>query len=270
MINSFINFFKRSLRHNRPASNYLKIFSDDTFLVSYPRSGNTWTRFLLGYYLFEDKFDFVTKENFLPAIKANTNNQLLKVPRPRILKSHSKYFPSYPKVIYLVRDPRDVIVSHFHWAKKNPNKKRNNASLSFEQYAEIFFKGDFYFGRWDEHFLGWKSNSERIKNGFLLIKYEDLKNDTQTAFSRIVKFLNLDYDPVKIDDAIRKASFDNMKSLEKNQQDKLKSIVSPTGNIDFVGHGKSEWEEYLIGGIKSKFKTEFGKTMAQLGYANEW
>lgn len=269
-MNNFIRLLKRSLRRNKPASNFLRIFPDDTFLVSFPRSGNTWTRFLLGYYLFEDKFDFVTKENFLPAIKANTNHQLLKVPRPRILKSHSPYFSEYPKVIYLVRDPRDVIVSHFHWAKKNPNKKRDNTALTFDQYAEIFLKGDFYFGRWDEHFLGWYNNSNQIKNGFLLIKYEDLKKDSSTSFAKIIRFLNLDYNQSRIEEAIKNASFENMKKLEKSQQQTLKTLSSPTGNIDFVGHGKSEWEEYLIGEIKYKFKKEFSHAMSILGYDNDW
>ncbi|MBK7379704.1 MAG: sulfotransferase domain-containing protein [Ignavibacteriales bacterium] len=154
--------------------------------------------------------------------------------------------------------------------EKNPNKKRDNSKLSFEQYADIFFKGDFYFGRWDEHFLGWYKNSERIKNGFLLVKYDDLKNDTFDSFSKIIRFLNLELDSEKINEAISKASFENMKKLEKSQNDKLKTMQSPTGNVDFVGSGKKEWQEYLVGGLKSKFKTEFSKTMSLLGYGNEW
>lgn len=263
---------KRYIKPGKPVGDNLKILRDDTFLVSYPRSGNTWMRFLLGNYLIGETFDFLTKEKFIPAIRANTNKELLKVPKPRILKSHSQYTSIYPKVIYIVRDPRDVIVSHYNWAKKNPNKKRDNSKLTFEQYAEIFFKGDFSFGGWNEHVLGWRNNSHKIKNGFLFIKYEDLRNDTFNTLKKTLEFLNITAEENKVISAIKKTSFDQMKKLEKKQQAELKEIASPTGNIDFVGSGKSEWQFYLRGDIKERFKSYLGSTMKSLEYGqdNNW
>lgn len=272
MLYNIFRIIKRSIALKKPANNNLRILEDDTFLVSYPRSGNTWMRFLLGNYLFGEAFDFITKEKFIPAIRANTDRQLLSVPRPRILKSHSQYFPEYPKVIYLVRDPRDVMVSHYKWAKKNPNKKRDNSRLTFEEYSEIFFKGDFSFGRWDDHVLGWKDNSNEIRNGFLFVKYEDLKYDTFNTLKSALEFLKIDVQEKEINGAIEKTSFDQMKILEKKQQIELKGLSSPTGNIDFVGSGKSEWQDYLKGNIKERFKSYFSSTMISLNYvrSTDW
>ncbi|GAB4293412.1 MAG: sulfotransferase domain-containing protein [Ignavibacteriaceae bacterium] len=268
MDNSIIRYLKRIKNFSKPAGNNLTIFEDDTFIVSYPRSGNTWVRFLLGNYLFGEKFDFLSREKFIPAIKGNTNRDLLKTPRPRMLKSHSLFYKRYPKVIYLLRDPRDVMISHFIWSSKNLPKKRKIANYNFETYAELFFTGDFPFGRWDEHVQGWTSNSSLIRNGFLLVKYEDLKSDTFNYFTKIIKFLNLEYDEMKVKTAIDNSSFQKMKQLESAQQEQSKKVLPRTGKTGFVGSGKVEWELYLTGNLKSRFKSLFNDLMIKYNYIN--
>src|SRR5207253_5494584 len=98
------------------AGRALTIYPDDVFLVSYPRSGNTWTRFLIGNLLsINEPVNFANIESKIPEIYNNPNRKLRRLPRPRIIKSHEVFDPRYKKVIYIVRDPRDVAVSYYHW-----------------------------------------------------------------------------------------------------------------------------------------------------------
>src|ERR1035438_2079637 len=79
----------RVLTGRQIAGRGLTVFPDDIFLVSYPRSGNTWTRFLLGNLINQsDPVRFSNVESRIPEIYFNRDRFLRQLPRPRMLKSH--------------------------------------------------------------------------------------------------------------------------------------------------------------------------------------
>jgi len=89
------------------AGKHYTVFPDDTFLVSYPKSGNTWVRFLLANLLHPNEtVGFANINRLLPAPGVLSKRFLRSLPRPRILKSHETFDVRFRKVIYLVRDPR--------------------------------------------------------------------------------------------------------------------------------------------------------------------
>src|SRR5271163_2666342 len=112
----------RVLTGRQLAGRGVTVFPDDIFLVSYPKSGNTWTRFLLGNLMHTDcRITFSNVEQKVPDIYGASKNTLKKSPRPRLLKSHECFDPRYRRVIYVVRDPRDVAVSAYHYDRKCRN-----------------------------------------------------------------------------------------------------------------------------------------------------
>src|SRR5215470_5689419 len=122
----------RVLTGRQPAGRGVTIFPDDVFLVSYPRSGNTWTRFLLGNLIYQhEPVTFSNVESRIPEIYFNPDRAMRRLPRPRILKSHECFQPQYRRVIYIVRDPRDVAVSYYHHNVKARNIPDNYAMNSF-------------------------------------------------------------------------------------------------------------------------------------------
>ena len=116
------------------------VFPDDVFIVSYPRSGNTWTRFLIANLIYpEEAITFANMEWKIPDVYKNTRRQLLRTPRPRILKSHEYFDPRYKKVIYIVRDPRDVALSYYHFARKY---RKVEDGYPLERYISRFIAGE--------------------------------------------------------------------------------------------------------------------------------
>ena len=99
----------------KTAEHKVQVFDDDVFLVSYPRSGNTWARFLIGNAMNpDDPVTFANLELRVPSIYTFPDRVLRGL--LRILKSHDVYDPRYPRVIYIVRDcfvPRNDIVLKF-------------------------------------------------------------------------------------------------------------------------------------------------------------
>src|SRR5437762_8950223 len=102
----YLKYGRRILMGQVPAGRRLTVFPDDVFLVSYPRSGNTWTRFLIGNLLHPDQaVSFANVEAIIPEIYFNSDRSLRSHARPRLLKSHECFQPLYKRVIYITRDP---------------------------------------------------------------------------------------------------------------------------------------------------------------------
>jgi hypothetical protein len=115
------------------------VYPDDTFVVSYPRSGNTWTRFLIANLIYPEKnVGFTNIEKLIPDTSSQSNRALKSTPRPRIIKSHEYFDHRYRKVIYIVRDPRDVALSYYDFQRKY---MQIDDAYPLEQYVEDFVQG---------------------------------------------------------------------------------------------------------------------------------
>src|SRR5579864_1813408 len=130
---------KRGFGLNQPRRE-LVILPDDVFLVSFPKSGNTWTRFLVANLVFpEQDVDFGNIHNLIPDPSATAKRRFDRMPRPRIIKSHECFDPRYPRVIYIVRDPRDVLVSQYHYHRKC---KRIDDDFPIAKFVARFIAGE--------------------------------------------------------------------------------------------------------------------------------
>src|SRR5207253_8791643 len=85
----------------------IRIRPDDVFIVSYPRSGNTWVRCLMANLLAPDeKITFRNIENYVPSVYKSADVLDARAGR-RDIKSHNTRYALYPTLIYVYRDGRD-------------------------------------------------------------------------------------------------------------------------------------------------------------------
>jgi hypothetical protein len=80
--------------------------------------------------------------------------KLAKVPRPRLIKSHEYFDPRYKKVIYIVSDPRDVVISYYYFHLK---QRFIEDGYPMERFVSRFVSGDVdpIFASWGENVAGW-------------------------------------------------------------------------------------------------------------------
>ncbi|MFZ0955272.1 MAG: sulfotransferase domain-containing protein [Candidatus Sulfotelmatobacter sp.] len=244
----------------------ITIFTDDVFLTSYPRSGNTWTRFLVGNLVYQNEpVTFLTVERLVPDMYKSSDRVLRNLPRPRILKSHECFDPRYKKVIYIVRDPRDVAVSNYHWELKLRSVRDG---FPIEDFVPRWMEPQFWprIGSWGDHVTSWLSTRQGNK-GFLLLRYEDLKQDPQRALARVAEFLGIEPSTDRLNRAVDLSSAENMRKLEKQESAQWVATTLTRQDKPFVRNATSGgWKAVLPEQTVAYIEKHWGHLMRNLGY----
>ncbi|MFY9560982.1 MAG: sulfotransferase domain-containing protein [Terriglobales bacterium] len=249
------------------AGRNLAVYPDDTFIVSYPRSGNTWTRFLVANLVHpEQPVTFANIEQLIPDCEAMSSRHVKRVPRPRIIKSHEYFDPRYRKVIYIVRDPRDVALSYYDFSRKYRQIEDN--------YPLTRFVSDFVGGRlssadwgtWGENVGSWV-HTRNGRPGFLLLRYEDMLSNAERELAKVADFLGIESSAERLAAAVERSSADRMRSFERTQGDQWVATKNKRRDIPFVRTATSGlWKEKLPASSIAEIESAWGHLMRGLGY----
>ena len=272
------------------------------WLSSYPKSGNTWVRLFLDNLLSPNKEfnindnvigQFPLRSHFLN-LSDNIDNQdefaknCIKAQQKVNLENTLKIFKTHNAfwnwrggehtftdeintlgVIYIVRDPRNIITSvlnYFH-------KKNYYDALEFMKENKILGGNEAeigvptIIGSWSNHYNSWK----KFKKNFLIIKYENLIKNPFEEFSKIISYLesitDLKFENKNVLKAIEECTFDNV----SNQEDKFgfndNSKRNKELNKKFFNLGpKNKWQNILNKKIVKEIEEVFKTEMKELGY----
>lgn len=256
----------RRLLGRRAAGRELAVFPDDTFVVSYPRSGNTWTRFLIANLIGRPTLENIT--SMIPEIYLYSNRQLMSFPRPRILKSHEPFDPRYKKVIYIVRDPRDVAVSLYHYSRK---RRDIPDAYPMHDFVLGYVRGEYFdfCGTWQQHVASWLYTQPDRQ--LLWLRYEDMLDQPGAALTRIAEFMEIDVTPEKIASAIAASCHQRMREMERDQNQQWRMTKNTRPDIPFIRNAaKDKWKEELSKDLQEKIESAWADTMTSLLYPVEW
>jgi hypothetical protein len=264
MMQTLIRVVKRAWGLHHPGRN-LDVWPDDVFILSYPKSGNTWTRFLIANLVYpETQADFSNINRLTPDPEALSNRELARMPRPRIIKSHQYFDPRYKRVIYVVRDPRDVALSQFHF-----HRKRGLIEDGYppERFVAQFVAGETSpYGSWGENVAGWLATRQN-RPGFLLLRYEDMLEDAGRELKKVASFLEIPPHEERIANAVRRSAADEMRKLEKSQAHLWSSTKNTRKDVPFVRSAEAGgWRVGLPRGAVAQLEASWGSLMTYLGY----
>ena len=274
------------------------------WISSYPKSGNTWMRFLVSNYFFnkEKKFNF------------DIVNNILMIPQKKMIKNIidkksvinnpyeiSKYWiQAQEKIeiengnvvflqnhnalvsingneftnenltlgsIYIVRDPRDVAISYAHYKNKNFDEIIDNLcdnNLFYTLNKKDNFPYVEILGSWKFNYISWRNGIPNIPR--IIIKYEDLIKNCYGSFYKVIHFLSdlLNFD---LDEKQIKFSVENSKFDKLQKSEKKYGFKANEGNANFFRLGKSkQWKNVLTNSQIKKIESTFSDEMELLGY----
>ena len=264
MIRYLVAGVKHAFGLHSPGHN-LAVLPDDVFLVSYPKSGNTWARFLIANLLYpEGHPDWGNIDRLIPAPEVMSKRNFARMPRPRIIRTHDAFDPRYKQVIYIVRDPRDVALSQFHHHRK---RKLIDDSYPFERFLPRFLAGETNeHGSWKQNVASWLA-ARYGDPRFLLLRYEDMILDTRRELAGIGRFLGVEATAERLSKVVEQSSPREMRKLEQVQADQCALTKDTRQDLPFVRTAKSgNWKSDMPRSSVVAIEAAWGPLMQWLGY----
>ena len=277
------------------------------WISSYPKSGNTFIRAMLSAFFYSkegifkqeylknisefprDFFDFKTSNNFSNEVKEYRKIQKKISSSDKkvvFLKTHSanltinKVFPTINKdftlcSIYIVRDPRNVILSlknHYNLDIKKSLSLLTNDKNFISMNNKDSSKGYTLTLDWASNYLSWK-NQKNINTIF--VKFEDLVFEQNKTFiyilNKLKKFINFEIDQKKIENVIKTTNFKYLRQLEEKEgfiENKIMGI-SDNKNFFFNKGPEQNFNKDLDPGILEEINKKYKNLLLQLNYLKE-
>lgn len=230
----------------------------DVFVASYPRSGNTWLRFMLYEILVGQSSTFTNVHHLVPDIGKQWNALPVLAYDGRLIKTHETYLPLYHKAIYLVRDARDVALSEFAY-----QKALGLAEDNFEAYLPRFLRGEVNpFGSWTAHVDSWMDAKDKGQAEVLLVRFDEMRSQPEDSLVDMMAFLNM---PVERD-IIRRAVANN--SVEKMQDKERVNPQKASARGRFIRSGAvGGWRERFTETQAELVELYAGGVLTRVGFA---
>lgn len=186
----------------------------DVLLVSFAKSGRTWLRMMIGkaisdhYGLSGDVLDIdhvVRRQRSLPIIVETHDGGNVRARVSDVVHPRTRYKDK--KVLFLARDPRDIVVSAFFQASKRKHVYEGELSDFLRSPVGSIETIIAFYNAW--------AREREVPRAFHMVKYESLHESPESELREVLNFIGLgEIQEPTIARAVEYASFDNMRRLE--------------------------------------------------------
>ncbi|KAJ4720544.1 Sulfotransferase [Melia azedarach] len=239
--------------------------SDDVILASSMKTGSTWLKALCASIMGSQSKGDDSEENdellvknphfivkgleYLVGRYNTTPDDLSAMPSPRLFHTHVPYSAlpdsiknSECKIVYIVRNPKDTLISSWHFFNK-VFRQPNEEPYPLEKAYDDFCRGIHQFGPFFDHALQYWNKSLKNPEKILFLKYEDLKKDPEGEVTKLASFLGRPFqNKQQVEKVLWRSSLERLKNLEVNKDDSQPGLIMSS----FFRRGVvGDWKNYL-------------------------
>jgi hypothetical protein len=267
------------------------------WLASYPKSGNTWVRMFLEAYAtkcepdLNSAYRFVTSdlrselfqmmmprpvteltllEQFMYHAGAMLNLIKLSGIKDAYVKTHNAkaivdgYQLIPPQIsgksIYIMRDPRDVVISMSEHFSKDIDESIKDLADTTRAGRTVAFGLHHMFMDWSSHVRSWGKENKNVPT--LLIKYEDMLKKPVNAFRVILEQFDIEYEEQRFDFAFKETVFEKLQKKEG-----VTGFIEKAGGDRFFRVGKAgQWKTVLSKSQIDQIESDHKEVMKTYGY----
>lgn len=237
----------------------------DVIISPYGKSGTTWLQQIVHGLRTRGAMDFEEITAAAPwlerAYDLGIDPNAPQVGGLRAFKSHLSWddVPKGGKYICSVRDPKDVLVSFYHffegwWFEKG--------AISMEDFAREFFVGRPPERRYWYHLASWWP--QRDNPNVLLLSFEEMKQNLPQTVRTIADFIDIELDDELFDIVVRQSSIEFMKANKEKFDDHLMRELSEKLSGLPPGGDSSKVREGRVGDHKQELSEEIRKELDEL------
>ncbi|XP_075686969.1 sulfotransferase 1C2-like isoform X2 [Rhinoderma darwinii] len=246
----------------------------DLLIDTYPKSGTTWISEIVDLILHNgdnkktqrgaiyERVPFL--EYAVPEMPTGTES-LNAMESPRLIKSHlpvhlmpNSFWEKNCKVIYVARNPKDVLVSYYHFHRMaivHPDPG------TFEEYLQKFIEGKISYGSWGDHVKDWWKI--RQQRNILYLFYEDMLEDPKCEIRKVMKFLGTDLSEDVLEKIHQSTTFKAMKENHMANYRTIPSTVMDHTISPFMRKGTcGDWKRHFTVAQNQLFDEYYEREMA--------
>ncbi|XP_068269001.1 amine sulfotransferase-like [Nyctibius grandis] len=254
-----------------------EIKDSDIFITTYPKSGTVWTQNILSLIIHEghrNGTENVKTVDRIPWLEYNIQNaDYAALPLPRVFATHLPYYfvprdlrKKRGRIIYVSRNPKDVMVSYYHFSKFVSTLEE---VPDFNLFMERFLAGKVVSSSWLDHVTGWYSHAEDFN--ILFLTYEEMKKDLRSAVLKICNFIGKELSEEEVDSVVRQATFESMREDHRANYKDLPGGIVAKDNGRFLRKGTvGDWKNIMTVAQSERFDEVLKEKMKTLPIKFIW
>ncbi|KAL7854668.1 hypothetical protein SRHO_G00168580 [Serrasalmus rhombeus] len=231
---------------------------DDVFLVAYPKCGFNWMVAIVKKII--NASTGVTVPERPPIIEfypPQLQQVVGKEPSRRLLGTHlppndipESFKAKKTKMLVVFRNPKDTVVSYYHFMNKNPVLPK---TASWDKFFSDFMAGEVPWGSYFDHALAWEKHMD--DPNVMIVTYEELKENPPEGIKKAADFFSFPLTEDQVMNITKETTFNAMLESSKNSHGNFGKVFFRKGEV-------GDWKNHFSEAQSKQMDEEFQKKLA--------